>query len=875
MIRRVAFPGLILFAALALDAPAAFATGCTGPAANAGAQFYNSTFNVMQYCNGTYWINMGTTIGGIGMLTSPDLCTTDGTNVNCTTSVPLTGTYGGTGINNGSNTLTLGGSVTYSGAHAVTWTTTGTTTLTLPTSGTLETTTLASGDIWIGNASSVATATALPLSVANGGTGASTLASLISLTADVTGTLPVANGGTGASTLANLISLTADVTGALPVANGGTGASTLANLISLTADVSGTLPVANGGTGVSTLSNAFALGDLATIGSNTVLGNGTSITGNATALSVLSCSTSASAVTWTTNTGFGCNTSIAASTATSATSATTATTATNATNVATTGTSTSATFYPLFVAATSGNQAADLNSSYTFNPATGALNIIGALETQQTIGTTSTNGIFLTTSGTATSGTAGQQWSPRVHWEGQGYKTGTGSQAVDVIEELQTVQGSPTSGNLVWSSQVNGGGYGVLLTLPTGGGLNLNSGTYQIGGTQIACSNLSNGATGCSTTVAALATLGVGTGLTSSGGNLNLTTPVTVANGGTGVTAAQGNGTLLQLGTSTPSAVSGHCVQFDAHGNVQDSGAACGTTSGVTAVANGGTGLSTTTANDLLYSSSTGTIANLATANSSVLVTSSGGVPSLSTTLPAHTVTTSVTVPTVIGGTGASSSLTLQSTSGVGTSDSIAFKTGNNGGATAMTILDSGYVIVNGSSAISSGKFGVDFNGQATRGIEINETSGNANSSFFMMFYSSGSNIGNVQNNNNTAVTYNTASDRRLKENIADTTMGLGELMHIPVRDFNFTADASKTRVQGFVAQELYKIYPEAVAVGGDDPKKNPWGVDYGRLTPLIVKAVQELKAENDELAERKADAKEIEELRREVAELRREVHAQ
>ena len=50
----------------------------------------------------------------------------------------------------------------------------------------------------------------------------------------------------------------------------------------------------------------------------------------------------------------------------------------------------------------------------------------------------------------------------------------------------------------------------------------------------------------------------------------------------------------------------------------------------------------------------------------------------------------SVTVPTVIGGTTASSSLTLQSTSGVGTTDSILFKVGNNGATTAMTIDTSG-----------------------------------------------------------------------------------------------------------------------------------------------------------------------------------------
>jgi hypothetical protein len=49
----------------------------------------------------------------------------------------VTGTYGGTGVNNGSSTITVGGNLAYSGAFATTVTVTGTTTVTLPTSGTL------------------------------------------------------------------------------------------------------------------------------------------------------------------------------------------------------------------------------------------------------------------------------------------------------------------------------------------------------------------------------------------------------------------------------------------------------------------------------------------------------------------------------------------------------------------------------------------------------------------------------------------------------------------------------------------------------------------------------------------------------------------
>ena len=45
------------------------------------------------------------------------------------------------------------------------------------------------------------------------------------------------------------------------------------------------------------------------------------------------------------------------------------------------------------------------------------------------------------------------------------------------------------------------------------------------------------------------------------------------------------------------------------------------------------------------------------------------------------------------------------------------------------------------------------------------------------------------------------------------------------------------------LAQDVAKVYPEAVHAGGDDPQLEPWMIDYGRLTPLLIRAVQELTA--------------------------------
>ena len=52
----------------------------------------------------------------------------------------IAGTYGGTGVNNGASTITVGGNVTFSGAYSFTGTLTNNTSVTFPTSGTLATT---------------------------------------------------------------------------------------------------------------------------------------------------------------------------------------------------------------------------------------------------------------------------------------------------------------------------------------------------------------------------------------------------------------------------------------------------------------------------------------------------------------------------------------------------------------------------------------------------------------------------------------------------------------------------------------------------------------------------------------------------------------
>jgi hypothetical protein len=89
---------------------------------------------------------------------------------------------------------------------------------------------------------------------------------------------------------------------------------------------------------------------------------------------------------------------------------------------------------------------------------------------------------------------------------------------------------------------------------------------------------------------------------------------------------------------------------------------------------------------------------------------------------------------------------------------------------------------------------------------------------------------------------YGTISDLKLKENIVNATPKLNDLLNLKVRNFNFIGENEKQL--GFIAQEFEEVFPNLIEV---DLKTKNKTIKTSVLVPMLVKAIQELKAEFDE----------------------------
>ena len=117
-------------------------------------------------------------------------------------------------------------------------------------------------------------------------------------------------------------------------------------------------------------------------------------------------------------------------------------------------------------------------------------------------------------------------------------------------------------------------------------------------------------------------------------------------------------------------------------------------------------------------------------------------------------------------------------------------------------------------------------------------------------FYRSGAYVGNISVTS-TSASFNSVSDYRLKQDLKDYN-GLSLISRIKTYDYEWKS--VKERMYGVMAHELQEVIPYAVT--GEKDGEQMQGVDYSKLVPILVKAIQQQQAQIEEL---KAKVKQLE----------------
>ncbi len=121
-------------------------------------------------------------------------------------------------------------------------------------------------------------------------------------------------------------------------------------------------------------------------------------------------------------------------------------------------------------------------------------------------------------------------------------------------------------------------------------------------------------------------------------------------------------------------------------------------------------------------------------------------------------------------------------------------------------------------------------NGQTGIGIDNFETYSNGN--IFQVGDGTTNVIGYVDD---TTGNWVAVSDERKKDNITDLSYGLEQVLQLRPTSFNYKRNGEHTI--GFIAQQVLPIIPESVY----GSESEGYGMSYATLTPVLVKAIQEM----------------------------------
>lgn len=136
---------------------------------------------------------------------------------------------------------------------------------------------------------------------------------------------------------------------------------------------------------------------------------------------------------------------------------------------------------------------------------------------------------------------------------------------------------------------------------------------------------------------------------------------------------------------------------------------------------------------------------------------------------------------------------------------------------------------------------------KTNQNMNIAKVSGFTNGNYIVFFHNSA--VTGSIGTDGTSVTYNTTSDARLKFDVNPITDGTEKLLAMKPVTHRWKAAPDDAPVHGFIAQDMQEVMPEAVS--HDYSEEKLLSMDYGRITPIIVAALQDAHKKIAELEAR------------------------
>ena len=171
----------------------------------------------------------------------------------------------------------------------------------------------------------------------------------------------------------------------------------------------------------------------------------------------------------------------------------------------------------------------------------------------------------------------------------------------------------------------------------------------------------------------------------------------------------------------------------------------------------------------------------------------------------------------------------------IGSNAALIFAT-TSGATERMRITSGGAVCINTTSAFTDTLLSLSFAGNLVNAFSMRNTNTSNSGNYIVFQNSSGGLAGYIQQSSATTVLYSVTSDYRLKEDLKDYN-GLELISKIKTYDYRWKED--KKRMYGVMAHELQQVI--SYAVSGEKDGLITQGVDYSKIVPVLIKAIQEL----------------------------------